>query len=223
MSEPYSVDPDSNVDKPGIASKSGRVAFQHIDYRRFWIARVLGVLAVDMQITAVSWQVYQLTGQALDLGLVGLAQFAPFLLLFLVAGAAADRFQRKRIMSVCITIQTLCAIAFFWITITGYASFPAIFTILIFLGIARAFQSPAQQAIVPLLVPRHHFSNAVAWNSSGFQMARIAGPGIAGLMIIAGEQWVYATVIILFTFSAMFTFLIQANTQIISTAPFEIH
>lgn len=221
MSEPSSVAPDSNEDNWNNI-KSGRVAFRHIDYRRFWIARFLGVLAVDMQITAVSWQVYQLTGEPLDLGLVGLAQFAPFLLLFLVAGAAADRFQRKLIMSVCVTIQALCAIAFFWMTFTDNASFPAIFTILIFLGIARAFQSPAQQAIVPLLVPRHHFSNAVAWNSSGFQMARIAGPGIAGLMIIAGEQWVYATVVILLTLSALFTFSIQANTQIISTAPINI-
>ena len=64
--------------------KAGRVAFQHKDYRLFWIARVLGVLAIEMQITALSWQVYQLTGKALDLGLVGLAQFLPFLCLFLV-------------------------------------------------------------------------------------------------------------------------------------------
>ncbi|MFC1665619.1 MFS transporter [Pseudomonadota bacterium] len=219
MSDNSSATPNSNGGKPGFTSKSGHVAFGHIDYRRFWIARFLGVLAVDMQITAVSWQVYQLTGEPLDLGLVGLAQFAPFLLLFLVAGAAADRFQRKHIMSVCVTTQTLCAIAFLWMTISDNASFPAIFTILIFLGVARAFQSPAQQAIVPLLVPRQHFSNAVAWTSSGFQMARIAGPGIAGMMIIAGEQWVYATVVVLFILSTSFTFLIKTNTQVISTAP----
>ena len=96
MSESSSPTPSDNGGKPVFSSKSGHVAFGHVDYRRFWIARVLGVLAVDMQITAVSWQVYQLTGEPLDLGLVGLAQFARFLLLFLVAGAAADRFQRPK-------------------------------------------------------------------------------------------------------------------------------
>ena len=186
------------------------------------MARVLGVLAIEMQITALSWQVYQLTGKALDLGLVGLAQFMPFLMLFLISGSVADRYQRKKIMSICVAIQTLCALAFFIMTITGNANFLAIFTILIFLGIARAFQSPAQSAIVPLLVPKEHFANAIAWTSSGFQMARIAGPGIAGIIIIAGEQWVYGTAIILFVFSTIFTLMVRTNTQIISHVPVTI-
>ena len=135
---------------------SGYVAFQHKDYRFFWMARVSGVLAIEIQITALSWQVYQLTGKALDLGLVGLAQFLPFLMLFLISGSVADRYQRKKIMSICVAIQTLCALAFFIMTVTGNANFPAIFSILIFLGVARAFQSPAQSAIVPLLVSKEH-------------------------------------------------------------------
>ncbi|MDP7425229.1 MAG: MFS transporter [Rhodospirillales bacterium] len=203
-------------------SRAGRVAFQHADYRAFWLARVLGVFAIDMQITAVSWQVYQITGRPLDLGLVGLTQFAPFFCLFLVAGTVADHFQRKRIMLTCVSLQILCAVAFFTMTVTGSASFLTILAILVFLGIARTFQSPAQQAIVPLLVPKEHFANAVAWTSSGFQMARIAGPGFAGLMIVAGEQWVYGTVVFLFFCSAAMTFLIKTNTQIISTAPVTI-
>ena len=209
-------------DTPDFKSKAGRVAFQHADFRVFWLARVLGVFAIDMQITAVSWQVYQLTGKPLDLGLVGLTQFAPFFCLFLVAGTVADRYQRKRIMSACVTLQTLCAVAFFAMTATGQADFSTILAILVFLGIARTFQSPAQQAIVPLLVPKEHFANAVAWTSSGFQMARIAGPGIAGIMIVAGEQWVYGTAVILFFCSTALTFLIKTNTQIISTAPITI-
>ncbi len=205
--------------RPNSQIKAGRVAFQHKDYRLFWTARVLGVLAIEMQITAISWQVYQLTGQALDLGLIGLAQFLPFLLLFLVSGAMADRFQRKRIMAVCAAIQTLCATAFLIMTLSGQVNFPAIFSILIFLGIARAFQSPAQSAIVPLLVPKEHFSNAIAWTSSGFQTARIAGPGIAGIIIILGEQWVYGIATSLFVSATCFTLLIKTNTQIISRAP----
>jgi MFS family permease len=212
----------SEPTKPSFKKKSDHVAFQHKDYRFFWMARVLGVLAIEMQITALSWQVYQLTGKALDLGLVGLAQFMPFLMLFLISGSVADRYQRKKIMSICVAIQTLCALAFFIMTVTGNANFLAIFTILIFLGIARAFQSPAQSAIVPLLVPKEHFANAIAWTSSGFQMARIAGPGIAGIIIIAGEQWVYGTAIILFVFSTIFTLMVRTNTQIISHVPVTI-
>ena len=198
---------------------SGYVAFQHKDYRFFWMARVSGVLAIEIQITALSWQVYQLTGKALDLGLVGLAQFLPFLMLFLISGSVADRYQRKKIMSICVAIQTLCALAFFIMTVTGNANFPAIFSILIFLGVARAFQSPAQSAIVPLLVSKEHFANAIAWTSSGFQIARIAGPGIAGIMIIAGEQWAYGTAVTLFILSTFFTLMVKTNTQIISTVP----
>ncbi len=146
----------------------------------------------------------------------------PFLMLFLISGSVADRYQRKKIMSICVAIQMLCALAFFIMTVTGNANFLAIFTILIFLGIARAFQSPAQSAIVPLLVPKEHFANAIAWTSSGFQMARIAGPGIAGIIIIAGEQWVYGTAIILFVFSTIFTLMVKTNTQIISHVPVTI-
>jgi MFS family permease len=215
--------PVSNkVSKISFKNKSGRVAFQHKDYRFFWMARVLGVLAIDMQVTAISWQVYQLTGKALDLGLVGLAQFLPFLMLFLVSGSVADRYQRKKILSICVAIQTLCALAFFLMTITGNANFPTIFTILIFLGISRAFQSPAQSAILPLLIPKEHFANAIAWTSSGFQMARIAGPGIAGVIIIAGEQWVYGIAFFLFILSTISTLLITINTQIISRIPITI-
>ena len=120
----------SKPSKISFKNKSGRVAFQHKDYRFFWMARVLGVLAIDMQITAISWQVYQLTGKALDLGLVGLAQFLPFLMLFLVSGSVADRYQRKKILSICVVIQTLCALAFFIMTITGNANFPIIFKLI---------------------------------------------------------------------------------------------
>jgi len=213
LSEPTRVNP---------TKKSGYAAFKHKDYRFFWMARVLGVLAIEIQITALSWQVYQLTGQALDLGLIGLAQFLPFLILFLISGSVADRYQRKKIMSICAAIQTFCALSFFIMTVTGKINFPAIFSILIFLGIARAFQSPAQSAIVPLLVPKDHFANAIAWTSSGFQIARIAGPGIAGIMIIAGEQWAYGTAVTLFVFSTIFTLMVKTNTQIISTVPVTI-
>jgi MFS family permease len=213
--------PTAPADNQG--SSAGWAAFGHADFRFYWLARVLGVLAIDMQITAVGWQVYTLTGNALDLGLIGLAQIMPFFFLFPVSGITADRFPRKRIMTACVCVQALCALLFFALTLLQAITFPLMLVILIVLGIARSFQSPAQQAIVPALVSTAHFPNAVAWTAIASQTARIAGPGIAGLMIIAGETWVYGVVACLLVSSTVLTFQIKANTQIISKDRLSIH
>lgn len=189
---------------------------------------MLGTLGVEMQITAVGWQVYRLTGRELDLGLIGLAQFAPFALLFLVSGMAADRFSRVRIVALCVSLQTACAAAFLAITLSGNARFELIFAVLIVLGVGRAFQQPAQQSIIPVLVPREHFANAIAWSSSGLQMARIFGPTAAGIMIAisdaAGgdEVPVYVVVTVFFLASAFLAFLIRTSGQVLSKDPVSI-
>jgi MFS family permease len=209
----------ADSEDPGDAQQSGWVAFRYADFRNFFLARFTSRLAVEMQITAVGWQVYSLTGNPLDLGLVGLAQIAPFLILFPLAGVVADRFARARIISVCVFSESLCAAAFFVLTLLGVISFPVMLAILALFGVSRAFQTPAEQAIVPLLVPHKHVANAIAWTSVSGQTARITGPGIAGLMIIAGEQWVYGSVVILMAGATVFAMMIRANTQIISTDP----
>ncbi len=202
--------------------KSGRAAFTHADFRHYWLARILGALAIDMKITAVGWQVYAMTGKPLDLGLIGLVQIIPFLLLFPLAGMAADRLPRKRLLSACISVQSLCAIAFCSLTATDNLTFPLMLSILTLFGVTRSFQNPTQQAIVPGLVPPEAFSNAVAWTTTANQTARIAGPGIAGLMIIAGEEWVYGTVAILLLVASGLTFRIRASTQITSKTPLSL-
>lgn len=193
-----------------------RQAFSQRDFTLYWLARVLGSIGVEIQITGVSWQVYTLTGKPLALGLVGLAQFAPFLLLFLLAGAAADRFQRTKILGTCIALQAICSLLLGLSTLLGIAHFPLILSILVLIGIARAFQSPAQQAIVPLLVPGELFANAIAWTSSGSQLARIGGPALAGGLLILGQEWVYATALSCFVASAIMTFLIRTPSQFVS-------
>ena len=198
----------------------GGVAFGYPDFRRFLLARFFDRLAMEMLITAVSWQVYQLTGNPLHLGLVGLAQFAPFLLLFLVAGAAADRLPRIRIMRGSVVVQLLCAAAFFGMTLTGRVSLRAIFIILVALGIARAFQAPVQQAIVPILVPAEHFANAVAWSSAAFQTARIGGPALAGALLLLGVDVVYGVVTGCVVASLAFVARVRAEAQILSKDPF---
>jgi MFS family permease len=195
------------------------VAFGYADFRNFFGARFFDRLAMEMLVTAVSWQVYELTGNPLHLGLVGLAQFAPFLLLFLVAGAAADRFSRIRIMQGSVLVQLLCAGAFFTMTFTGHVSLPAIFSILVILGMARAFQGPVQQAIVPILVPAEHFANAVAWNSTAFQVARIGGPAVAGALLLLGVDVVYGVVAACVVASLAFVTRVRAEAQVLSKDP----
>ena len=164
----------------------------------------------------MSWQVYQLTGHAFDLGLIGLAQFAPFLLLFLVAGAAADRWPRARILGVCGGVQTLCALLLSVLTWTHTASFPRLLTLLVLLGVARAFQSPASQAILPLLVPPGSFARAVAWTTLGTQGARIGGPALAGGLLLLGQTYVYGAAMGCLALSTVFTWLLRAKTQVVS-------
>ncbi len=191
-------------------------AFEHRDYSLYWLGRVLGRLGIEILITGVSWHTYQLTGQALDLGLIGLAQFAPFLLLFLAAGAAADRFPRAKILGVSALLQTCGAVGLYAFTASGAINFPQMFAILVLLGVARAFQSPAQQAILPLLVPKAQFANAVAWTSAGTQLSRIGGPALAGGLLLAGQGVVYATAIACLALATVLTFLIRSNTQQVS-------
>ena len=186
------------------------------DYPRYLLSRVLAACGSECLSVGVSWQVYQLTGHAFDLGMVGFAQFAPFLLLFLVAGAAADRWPRARILGVCGGVQTLCALLLTVLTWTQTASFPRLLTLLVLLGVARAFQSPASQAILPLLVPPASFARAVAWTTLGTQGARIGGPALAGGLLLLGQAYVYGAAIGCLGLSTVLTWLLRAKTQVVS-------
>jgi MFS family permease len=208
------TEPDSLNPEPG-QRRTSIDAFRHRDFTFYWLARVLGGLGIEMQIVAVGWQVYAISGEALDLGLVGLAQFAPFIVLFPFSGMAADRLPRKRILAACTTVQTLCAVSLLTITITGNTHFPLIFTILVFLGVARSFQMPAQSAIVPNLVPARHFGNAVVWNSAGYQTARVLGPAAGGFgLVFGGVPGVYAMVVGLIACATLSLVLMRAPIRI---------
>jgi len=135
-----------------------------------------------MQAIAVAWQIYSITHRPLDLGLVGLAQFLPGILLFLVTGDTADRVSRRRILLACYSAFALCSALFLTLTLHGLNSVWPIYGVLLLNGIVRAFNGPATQAFLPLLVPKADFPSAVAWNSSVFQTAVIVGPLAGGLI-----------------------------------------
>lgn len=146
------------------------------------MARFLTTTSSEMQSVAVAWQVYGLTHRPLDLGLVGLAQFLPGVLLFLVAGHTADRVPRKRILQTCYASFSLCSLLLLAFSLRGLTSVYPIYLALLFNGAVRAFNGPASQAFLPLIVEEQHFPNAVAWSSSIFQAATILGPSAGGLI-----------------------------------------
>ncbi len=164
------------------ASDDRYAAFRHSSYLRFWAARFLTTFATQVVSVAVGWQVYDLSRNPFDLGLVGLIQFAPSLLLVLVTGAAADRFGRRLIMSLAILLEALCATALLVLTLRGLTSVSQVFVVLAVFGIARSFFGPASASLVANLVPPEDFANAVAWNSSAWQTATIVGPVAGGLL-----------------------------------------
>jgi MFS family permease len=164
-----------------------------------------------MQTVAVGWQVYALTHNPLDLGLVGLSQFLPFIPLGLVAGHAADRFNRRRILALCYATQVLCALLLLAFTLSGLHVVWPVFAVMGLFGVARAFSMPSSQAIVPTLVPIESFGNAVALSSSSFQVATIAGPTLGGLLYLAGPQTVYGVVAVLLAIASVLMSLAKAQ------------
>ena len=199
------------------SSTNGFAVLRHRNFAFYLSARVLGTLAVQMQSVAIGWQVYQLTGSLFDLGLIGLAQFAPFLLLILYAGHAADRYNRRTIITLCLAAQLLCGLMLLGFTLLGLSVVWPVFAILVLFGSARAFMMPATQAVLVNMVPTEHFSQAVALSSSSFHVAVILGPTLGGLLYLAGPMTVYLVASSLLIAAVVLMRLSRAAPQVINT------
>ncbi|MGD9843076.1 MAG: MFS transporter [Steroidobacteraceae bacterium] len=158
------------------------VAFAHGAYRYYWSARFCSTFAVQILAVAVAWQVYDLTRDPIDLGILGLVQFVPLLLLVLVTGSVADRFGRRRVMRTAIALQVACASAILFFSWRGLQSPIPLFISLTVLAVARAFFGPASQSLVANIIPKKDFANAITLNSSAWQIAAIVGPVVGGLL-----------------------------------------
>jgi len=169
---------------------------------RLWNARIAGVGASQMMMVAIGWQMYDLTGSAWDLGLVGLLQFAPAIALVLVAGHVVDRHHRARLLAVCLGVQALVALLLALAPVPGLPQRTLLLALSVVLGAVRAFQMPAQQALVPLLVPAELLPRALAFSATGLQVAIIAGPALGGLLYVAGAPAVFLTCSALFALAA---------------------
>ena len=161
-------------------------------FRLFWFARGASALAFQMQGVAVGWQIYSLTHRTLDLGLVGLAQFLPMVLLTLPAGHAADHFNRRTLCALAVTAQACALAVLAWGTARGWLTTPTIFALVAVIGAARAFERPASQSLLPGLVSEETLPSAIVWSSSGFQAVSIAGPAVGGLVYAWVPFYCYA-------------------------------
>src|ERR1700735_1782246 len=180
--------------EPENSRADGRAAFRYPSFVLFQTARFCIVLATEMQSVAVGWQVYEITKRPLDLGLVGLAQFLPGILLFLVSGHVADRYDRRRLVVACYAAFACCSALLFAAAIYHRHSVYPLYAVLLFIGLVRAFNGPVSRALLPQLVPEEHFPNAVTWASGVFQTATILERSIGGVVYAAfrGPSAVYA-------------------------------
>jgi len=181
----------------------------HRNFVRFMGARFLAVCASQMLMVAVAWHMYDLTGSAWDLGLVGLFQFVPALLLTLPAGHVADRVHRGRLFATCVAVQATVAALLMWATWHVFASRELILCISVVLGCTRAFQMPAQQALTPMLVPKDLLQRGVALSSSALQAATIGGPALGGLLYAQGPLAVYGVCVAVMLVSSALTLSVR--------------
>lgn len=189
-------------------SHSSRL-FSQRQFVRFWVARLGGVMANQMLMVALAWHMYDITSSAWDLGLVGLFQFVPALLMTLPAGHMADRLHRGRIFAACMLGQAGVALLLVAATQQGFATRELILGLSIVLGLARALQMPAQQALTPLLVPKELLQRAIALSSSGMQAAIICGPALGGVLYASGATTVYLSCAILLLLSGALTLAVR--------------
>jgi MFS family permease len=196
---------------------SGRAAYRYPNFRFYMAARTLTTVASEMQALAVGWQIYSLTHRALDLGLVGLAQFLPGILLFLVAGQTADRFPRQRILQCCYFAFACISALLLTLTLRGLTAVWPVYAALLLNGVVRAFNGPAAQAFLPLVVPEEIFPNAVALASGTIQGAMVMGPMLGGLIYgIAGNPApVYACSML----AALIAMTTMGSVRVIARAP----
>lgn len=175
------------------------------------IARIAAMVAWQILGVAVAWHLVERTGRALDLGLAGLAQFIPAFGLALFAGHTADRYDRRTILRVTYLAYALLALVLYAYARSGRREIWPIYGVLLLIGTTRAFNQPAGSALAPELVPPEAFTNAVAWNSSFWQLSSIAGPAVGGFATAWLHERVYLVSSVLCVFAFVMTSFIETK------------
>jgi len=187
--------------------------FHNRSFVLFWLSRVCASIASQMQSLAVGWQIYDLTRSPFDLGLVGLMQFVPLVSLMLVAGHAADRYNRQAIVQLSLAVGGVSVAVLALATAAGWISRELILAVILVFGCAQAFRQPTTSALLRAIVPTALLSRAVAASSSSMQIAIIVGPAIGGVIYALSPPLVYALAAALFLFASLLVWLIQVSVD----------
>ncbi|MEK3725133.1 MFS transporter [Paenibacillus sp. FSL H8-0034] len=192
---------------------------RHSSFTKFWISRTLSSTSFQMLSVAIGWQMYDLTHDAFSLGFVGLAQFVPMVLLTLVVGHVADRFDRRKIVFLCQIIEAAIAVLLLLGNLAGWLGRDQILVAAAIIGACRAFEGPSSSALLPQLVPKAILQQAIAWSTSAGQTAQILGPSLGGLLFSVGPAFVYITAAIALSAAGILTFLIRMEQSIRKLEP----
>jgi MFS family permease len=202
---------------PSPSSHDSYAALRFREFNFFVAARFLLTVAIQIQSTVVGWQIYDLTKDALSLGLIGLAEAIPFMSVILYAGHLADLIDRKKIIILALLAYfsgALLLLLFTWNlawVIEAFGVAP-IYVVICLIGVARGFAGPSFSSMVVQLVPRELYANAVTWNSTVWQVAAVSGPALGGLLYgFAGITPAYLTVVVLIALSLSLVTLIAAR------------
>jgi MFS family permease len=203
------------MDGPAQAS-----VFRHRAFVRFWWAQIFLTLAVQAESVTIGWQVYTVArhGRSVEqsaflVGMLGLVQFVPLFFLTFIAGAAADRHDRRSIMLVCLGAEIACVLALAILARSASPSLTAIFVIAGLFGASRAFLSPAGGAMAPMLVPREALPRAISWNSLGDQSGAMIGPWIGGALCAVSTSVAYGGAAALYGIAVICLLSIRTNTR----------
>jgi MFS family permease len=208
------------MSEAAAVTSSGRALLREGDYLRFWASRWMGSLGSQVQSVTMGWQIYAISrrtlsveASALNVSLIGLITFAPLFLLALPAGETVDRHDRRKVLLFCYAGEGCAVLALTIAAFTGHASVPLLLGLALAFGTSRAFFSPANSALGPMLVPRALLPRAIAWNSLAWQSASIAGPAVGGLLVAISPGAAYAVTFGLYIGAALSLSTIRRNTR----------
>ncbi|MDE3104186.1 MAG: MFS transporter [Acidobacteriota bacterium] len=212
--------------RPTLSRPAFRAALQSRDFRLYQAARLMVIVGAEAQSVAVAWQVYQITHSALALGYTGLALFLPGLFFMLPAGHVADRYDRRHVILTCYLLQAVCTAGLLYLALAGTHNILLIYLVLVGIGLGRCFSGPAASALLPSLVEKEHFVNAVTWGATVYQVANMSGPAVGGLLFtlqLTGvlERWNGAAIVYGFTLLMLMGFLVLVSMIRANARPLE--
>ncbi|ULL20118.1 MFS transporter [Paenibacillus sp. H1-7] len=191
-------------------------------FAKAWAARILSTTSFQMLSVAIGWQMYALTNDAFSLGLVGLAQFVPMMLLTLIVGQVADRFDRRNIVVLCMIFEGIVAVLLVYGNHAGWIGREQILLAAALIGACRAFEGPTLTALIPELVSKEMLPQASAWSASAGQTAQILGPSLGGLLYSIGPAFVYSTSAVALLSAAVLIFMIRKERSARSLEPLTV-